>query len=60
MDEKQIERILANTKRSMEVEDFEISSELENIGRKLLTGELKMEDYLETWREKARSFAYEA
>ncbi len=56
---KQTEKILKSTKVSMEIEGFRISRELEDKGRKLLTGELDMEDYLNDCRRKAQGFAHE-
>ncbi len=55
----QVERILRNTKLSMQVEGFNIDAELEAKGRKLLLGELDINDYLEECRKEARSIANE-
>lgn len=46
MEAARVEKILRNTKHSMEVEGFTIDAELENVGRKILTGELDVEDYV--------------
>ena len=40
MSNKQIDKILANAKTSMEIEGFIIDRELEETGRKIVTGEL--------------------
>ena len=45
MSDKKIERILKNAKTSMEIEGFVIDKELEEIGRKILKGELDIDDY---------------
>jgi len=52
-----IDKILANTKFSMEMEGYEIDEELEAVGRKLLTGEVKREDYIEQLKQQARKIA---
>jgi len=59
MSEEQIERILKNTKFSMEMEGFTIDKSEEEIGRRILTGELNIKDYIETIKQKARSYANE-
>jgi hypothetical protein len=59
MGKEQIEKILKSTKVSMEIEGFRISRELEEKGRKLLTGELGMDEYLSDCRRKAQGFAHE-
>ena len=46
MEEQKISKILKNAKTSMEVEGFVIDNELEDIGRKILTGELNINDYV--------------
>jgi hypothetical protein len=43
----------------MEIEGFRISRELEEKGRKLLTGELGMDEYLNDCKRKAQGFAHE-
>ena len=43
---QEIERILNCTRVSMEVEGFVIDKELEEIGRKIVTGELNINDYV--------------
>ena len=59
MSDVQVERILKNTKFSMEMEGFVIDEEQEEIGRKLLTGELKLLDYIESIKQEARSYSRE-
>ena len=59
MSAQQIEKILQNTKRSMEIEGFKISKELEETGRKILAGEIRREDYIESVKEKAWKYANE-
>jgi len=59
MSDERIERILKNTKFSMEMEGFTIDKEQEEVGRKLLTGELDIRDYIETVKQKAMRYAYE-
>jgi len=56
-DKNQIDKILKNAKKSMEIEGFEINTDLEEIGRKLLTGELGMFEYIEACKEKAREYS---
>lgn len=56
---EQIEKILQNTKRSMEIEGFTIDNVLEETGRKVLAGEIRREDYIASVKEKARTYAYE-
>ena len=46
MDEQKIDKILRNAKTSMEIEGFVINEELEEIGRKIVTGELNVNDYV--------------
>jgi len=57
MNDAQIERILKNTKFSMEMEGFTIDEALEDIGRKVLTGEINRKDYIESINQKARRYA---
>ena len=59
MSSDQIETILQSTKRSMEIEGFTIGRELEETGRKVLAGEIKREDYIESVKQKARRYAHE-
>lgn len=59
MSEAQIERILKNTKFTMEMEGFTIDKEQEDVGRKILTGEIKLADYIESVKQEARRFAHE-
>ena len=46
MDENKIDKILRNAKTSMEIEGFVIDEELEEIGRKIVSGELNINDYV--------------
>ena len=46
MDEKKIDYVIRNAKRSMEIEGFVIDEELEEIGRKIVSGELNINDYV--------------
>jgi len=59
MSNLRVERILRNTKFSMEMEGFTSDSEQENKVRKILNGELSLEDYIESINQKARKYAYE-
>ena len=59
MSGERINRILRNTKFSMEMEGFTIEKEQEDKVRKLLIGEMKLEDYIESINQKARKYAYE-
>jgi len=59
MSDAQVERILRNTKFTMEMEGFTIDKELEDIGRKILTGEINRKDYIESIKQKARRYAHE-
>ena len=59
MDEEKINKILRNAKTSMEVEGFVIDEELEGIGRKIVTGELKLKDYIEQVKREAMRYAHE-
>ena len=52
-----IEIILKNAKISMEVEGFTISSELEETGRKILNGEINIDDYINQCKQKAAKIA---
>ena len=58
MNDSQIERILKNTKFTMEMEGFTIDAEQEEVGRKLLTGELELEDYIESVKLEALSYSH--
>ena len=53
MSEQKLERILKNAKTSMEIEGFIIDKELEETGRKILTGELNIDDYIEQVKREA-------
>ncbi len=57
MASEQIEKILKSIKVSMEIEGFRISRELEDKGRRLLTGELGMEEYLSDCKRKTQGAA---
>ena len=59
MSDERIERILKNTKFTMEMEGFTIDKELEDVGRKILTGEVKRSDFIESIKEKYRGYAHE-
>jgi len=59
MSSAQVERILKNTKFTMEMEGFAIDKEQEDIGRKILTGEIKLADYVESVKQEARKYAHE-
>ena len=63
MDEQNINKILRNAKTSMEVEGFVIDEELEEIGRKIVTGELSINDYVANYiaqyKQKAAVQAHE-
>jgi|GEM_PF-1561682 len=63
MDEKRIDYILRNAKRSMEIEGFVIDKELEEVGRKIVTGELNVNDYVANYiaqyKQKAAVQAHE-
>ena len=58
MNDSQVERILKNTKFTMEMEGFTIDAEQEEVGRKLLTGELELEDYIESVKLEALSYSH--
>ena len=59
MNTAKIDKILRSTKRSMEIEGFVIDSELEETGRKILTGELNIKDYIAQVKLEAMRYAYE-
>ena len=54
---QEIESILRNAKAIMEVEGFVIDEELEDVGRKILTGELNLNDYIEQVKLEAMKHA---
>ena len=56
MNDVAIERILKNTKFTMEMEGFAIDKEQEDIGRRILKGELRLTDYIESVKQEARRF----
>ena len=58
MSDAQVERILKNTRFTMEMEGFTIDEEQEEVGRKLLTGELKLTDYVESVIREAMSYSH--
>ena len=43
----------------MEIEGFTIDEELEETGRRILAGEIKREDYIESVKQKAWRYAHE-
>ena len=49
MSEIKINKILKNAKISMEIEGFVIDKELEETGRKILKGELNLNDYVNNY-----------
>ena len=57
MDEKKIDYIIRNAKRSMEIEGFVIDAELEGIVRSILNGELSKKDYIEQVKLEAMRYA---
>lgn len=57
MDENRTNYILRNAKMSMEVEGFVIDSELEEIGRKILAGDIDVRDYIEQIKQEAMEYA---
>ena len=59
MSEEKIERILKNTKFTMEMEGFTIDDEQEDTVRKILDGELDMDVYFASVHEKAMRYAHE-
>lgn len=63
MSEEKLERILKNAKTSMEIEGFVIDKELEETGRKILKGEININEYVANYitlyKEKAARQAYE-
>jgi len=62
MSERKIDKILSNVKMSMEMEGFTIDSELESVGRRIITGELNLEthiaDYIANFKRE-RALAHE-
>jgi len=59
MTEHKIEKNLKNAKISMEIEGFIIDRELEETGRKILKGEIKIRDYIEQVKREAMRYAHE-
>ncbi|MCL1795163.1 MAG: antitoxin VbhA family protein [Oscillospiraceae bacterium] len=60
MSEKKLVNILKNAKTSMEIEGFVIDGELEEIGRKILEGEINIREYIEQVKREAMRYAHEA
>jgi hypothetical protein len=58
MSDERMERILKNTKFSMEMEGFTVDKELEAVGRKILSGEIKRKDYVDSVKQKYRTNAF--
>ena len=56
---QEIEKILNCTRISMEVEGFVIDKELEEVGRRILMGELRRKDYVEQVKLEASRYAHE-
>jgi hypothetical protein len=56
---ERIEKILADTRVSMEMEGFVIDEELTEQGRKILRGEVTLNDYITECIHRARALAYE-
>ena len=59
MDEQKIKRILSNAKASMEVEGYIIDKELEEVGRKILSGEINIKDYIQQVKQEATRYVNE-
>jgi len=59
MTTNQIEKILKNTKTSMEIEGFTIDLDLEETGRKILEGEINIKDYIEHIKREAVKLSHE-
>ena len=57
MDEKKIDYVIRNAKRSMEIEGFVIDAELEGIVRSILNGELTRKNYIEQVKLEAMRYA---
>ena len=53
----EIETILKNAKISMEIEGFTISQELEETGRKILNGEITINEYIDQCKQNAMRVA---
>jgi hypothetical protein len=56
-DESKIEKILKSVKVSMEVEGFTIDQDLEETGRKILKGEIDINEYINQCKEQAARIA---
>ena len=62
MSDKKINKILGNVKMSMEMEGFTIDSELEEVGRRIIMGEVdikaSVDDYIANFKRE-RALAHE-
>jgi hypothetical protein len=59
MSDAQVEKVLKNTRFTMEMEGFTVDAELEDNMRKILTGELDKDIYFAALREQAQRYAHE-
>jgi len=59
MSNAKVERILKNTRFTMEMEGFLIDNEQEDVGRRILIGEVALTDYIESIKQEARRFSHE-
>jgi hypothetical protein len=59
MGAEQIEKILASVKVSMEMEGFDIDEALIENGRKILHGEISLDDYIDECKQRAVVLARE-
>jgi hypothetical protein len=59
MGPEQIEKILASVKVSMEMEGFDIDEALIENGRKILHGEISLDDYIDECKQRAVVLARE-
>ncbi|MDR0904836.1 MAG: antitoxin VbhA family protein [Oscillospiraceae bacterium] len=59
MGTEQIEKILASAKVSMEMEGFDIDEELIENGRKILHGDISLDDYIDECKKRAMVLARE-
>ena len=60
MQAERIEKILADTSVSMEMEGFVIDEELIERGRKILRGEIDLDGYIAECVHRARALTHEA
>ena len=51
MSNAKVERILKNTRFTMEMEGFLIDNEQEDVGRRILIGEVALTDYIESIKQ---------